>query len=244
MISQSAVYDSLISQVSEEWKPFMRLSNVQDMMQDVARHLARNILKGVTMGPDISCIFRIFTVTDPSDIDVVILTHNNDRVYDSGHRAYVNNGIAHSTVRTAVKSIPASKLQQHITVNYENASIPDHGDLTEMCVNGVFIIPIYWTCMKVGDKYEPHVFWKMFTIALLEYIYEINSEKKPIIVFAGTEPRKLWEGGSLKKCKYEMVFTPSLYSSDFVTSSMIREIDTHRRRNGQTPIDWDNIMGT
>ena len=237
--------------MSEEWKPFIECKNTRALLQGIAKNIDRRMAReGVVIGPDVSSIFSIFSVTRPTDIKVVILVEKNQRIYNTNMRAYTNAGIVYSTVKTALKSPMIAHLHEHVRRSYENAVIPPHGELTDFCSHGIFMMPIYWTMQKTVDAssesqvYEPHVFWRMFSIAVLEYIYMVNKDKDPVIVLAGKGSKDLWQQGEMKRCNYRMVFTSSMTDSAFIESTMVQDINRHMKAAGHQLLDWNNIFNS
>lgn len=237
------IYNSLVSQMSEAWKPFLMEKNVESNLRFVCKKLQTYIDTGVKFGPDIDSLFKIFSITDPIAVRVVILVEKNGYIWDQHERRYTNSGIVYSTVPGTKMTVPVTHLHAHVLREYPTARIPDHGDLTQFCASGIFMMPIYWTVKKRGDKYEIDMMWKMFSVMVLNYIYKMTkTTTQPPIVFIGAEPRNLWQEGELRACNYPMVFAPSMYSAEFIESSMIRDIKRAMSAAGQQHINWEDIF--
>lgn len=213
--------------INKYWPEFYSYKSVSSLCKAIDRQLTKN--KHVPSMDVFTTPFKILTF---DKIKCVFLAET--LITSKQRNTYITNGILFSSHSQFAKHQSTSNLHAELLRTHPDSNIKSHGDLSEWCERGIFMIPVRFTFdPEFKQEYQ---FWNMFTSALLEFLYEKN--KDIVVVLFGSAMREFLKSGSMKKCYFELIHVPHPSASTFVGSRLFQLIDAHYKNKRWEVMEW------
>jgi uracil-DNA glycosylase len=181
------LYTSVFSNLPKGWEELFISSEPE--LKQISDILEAEKSKGKRIVPNQENIFRIFYMSPPEKISVVIFGMDPyPQILPNGEpRA---QGFSFSVLKT--DEIPSSlnNIYKEIINNYPDSIKPTHGDISHWVDQGVFLLNVCLTCEAYKpDSHAKYKLWMPFMDRFLKFMSNIN--KNLIFVLWGGQAQKL-----------------------------------------------------
>lgn len=218
---------------NRHWQPFFQQEMIQDMLNNIESHISHQ-----DICPHIKDVFKVFKMTNPNNIKVVILGMDPYQSRVNGENRA--NGIAFSTSLSGIPQSLGNIFKEIMACGYQP---PPTADLSCLLKQGVFLVNSALT-VRYDESGSHNRLWKGFTLELLRWIVSHCSDR-------GYEcPFMLWgkkaEGVAISakiNLEKESVWRtshPSPYSArrGFIGCKHFLKCNEYLVKVGKREIDW------
>ena len=216
--------------IEPTWKAALADEFTQPYFQELVAFLKKEKAAGKKIYPPGSLIFNAFDKAPFDKVKVVIL----------GQDPYHNPGQAMGlsfSVPKGVRVPPSLKNIYREIYNTMNIAPPQHGDLTQWAIQGVFLLNAMLTVEHKRAGSHSKIGWQKFTDAVIKTL----STRRKNLVFM------LW--GNFAKAKHKLIDDskhlilqsahPSpLAGNAFQNNHHFSKANTYLEQHGKTPINW------
>lgn len=233
--------EEILSKPPKGWKEFFSLPEIKALLPRIEK-LIQEKDAGKMIVPLPENLFNAFHYIRPENIRVVLTGQDPyHNLKSDGSPAAM--GMSFSCWEDAPIQ-PSLRTMFKEAVNYYEGKgitrkIPDCGDLTYLCIQGVFLFNTALTT-RVGEPKSHVGMWEGFSKYLLSWLYTKN--KKLIFLLMGREAQKFCD-----KCKESSNFNkiecghPSPMNSGFnafLGCGVFKKVNDTLASLGEDPIEW------
>ncbi len=172
--------------IPEGWEELFRIADPE--IKQISSLLDKEKSKGIRILPDMENIFRVFYMSKPENIRVVILGQDcYPQILSNGKPRAL--GFSFSVSNEDVIPSSLHNIYKEIKNNYPDSIIPSHGDISHWVSQGVFLLNACLTC-RVGEpgSHNKYKLWLPFFDRFLKYLSTVN--KDVIFVLWGKEAQQ------------------------------------------------------
>jgi uracil-DNA glycosylase len=220
------IYRELKKSLPEGWEDVFReaMSGIKD---------ACNIIENdkINYFPPPDKVFNAYRLVKPTDVRVVIIGQ------DPYHTPGAANGLAFSC-NTKVPPL-LGNIYKELAKDIPGFVIPNHGDLTAWCKQGIFLFNISLTAKGGIADYKPAI-WMDITDATISHLTSTN--RNIIWVLWGEKAQTM--GKLIKEKGIKLVAgnpNPNDTRGGFLGCKHFSKINKILTDRGDTPIDWNLI---
>ena len=219
--------------IHPEWKEFIKVESAKPYFNEINAGIERSIAAGKRVFPPANEILAVFS-QPKSAIKVVILGQDPYHGFGQAH------GFAFS-VKRGVKVPPSLRnMYRELATDIEGFEIPQDGDLSAWCKEGVFLLNTVLTVEEKSANSHAKIGWETFTSAVIE---EINQSCHNVVfILWGSHAQK--KGANINAGNHHIINGPhpsplSAYRG-FFGSRPFSETNDYLEKVGKRPIDWQN----
>jgi uracil-DNA glycosylase len=152
-----------------QWNAFIIEQQKQPYFRDIQKQLAEQRAQGIEIYPCAQDVFNAFSLTDLSEVKVVILGQ------DPYHGPKQANGFAFS-INPSEKVPPSLKnIYKELAQSIDGFKIPQHGDLSYWAQQGVLLLNTVLTVQRGKAHSHAKLGWETFTDAVIAAIDQDNA---------------------------------------------------------------------
>lgn len=210
--------------------------NIQKVIPEI-EHIEKviNSKKGQKkVFPESHLVFRAFELCPKEKVRVVIFGQDP---YPTEHKGKpIANGLAFSTPRelncitTSLKNI-----YTELKNCYPELKIPDHGDLSSWCSEGVLLLNASLTVFKE----EPRSHYNLWTGFIYKIISEICKSSQPIVFFLWGRDAQSLEDAIVGNHVIFRAVHPASRDGKFIGNKHFLLANDYFIKNGQKTISWE-----
>ncbi len=216
------IYNKLKGNIPTGWeKPFEESSKG---IKQVCKSIEKD---NIDYLPDASLVFNAFRLIKPEDVKVVIV----------GQDPYATPGLASGLAFSCNNEIPRSliNIYKELERSIDGFVIPNHGDLSKWCSQGVLLLNISLVAKSGSSGYKP-----MMWMDLIDSVVSTltNQNRKIIWIMWGQKAQMLSKHIGEKGIKLTAAHPSPLVRSGFAGCNHFAIVNKTLADLGKNPIDW------
>jgi uracil-DNA glycosylase len=231
------LYTYIYSNIPVGWEELFAIS--KDEIKQISEILEQQEKAGKRIVPDQENIFRVFYMSPPEKVNVVIVGQDPYfQILSNGKpRA---QGFSFSVDKNDEVPSSLKNIYKEIKNCYPDSEIPKHGDISNWVSQGVLLLNICLTCVaNEPNSHGKYKLWMPFISKFLKFMSEIN--KNLIFVLWGGEAQKA--ENIIEKKGFKNIIKgvhPSGLSAmrGFIGCKHFSLINNILTNQGKSPIEW------
>jgi uracil-DNA glycosylase len=219
--------------ISLKWQEALSKEFESPYFDQLSLSLKQAKAQGKTIYPPGPLIFNAYDIVPPEKVKVVIL----------GQDPYHNPGEAMGlsfSVPKGVKVPPSLKNIYKELASDVGCTIPDHGDLTQWALQGVFLLNAFLTVEKNLAGSHRNIGWYHFTDATISYL-SAHFEQLVFMLWGNFAKNKKMLIDGNKHLILESAHPSPLAGNAFQGCMHFSRANNYLIQNGKSPIDWQII---